>query len=393
MSDAQTQAPEDILQMSDEEMMNLTDDAALTPEEASEGATDPSEGGQEAQEEAVEGEDTQQQEEEPAESNPEETPEASQADAFSGSEEPEQKADEKPQEAEKSEAKEEPTKAEDADEGPDYKAAYEEIMAPFKAVGREMRAKSPQEVRRLMQMGVDYGQKMKAMQPSLKVLKMLEKNNLLDESKISYLIDLDQKEPKAIQKLVQESKIDPLDFDANGDTDYTPTNHAISDSEMAFSAALEEVTSTQAGQEVVVHIDRSWDAQSKKMIAEEPGLLGVMRDHKEKGFYDKITAEVDRQRILGQIPASTPYVTAYQHVGQELDRQGLLAAPQTTDTAPTGQVIETRTAKPQQRTASGSTDRAKAAATTRSTPRNRVQKAYNPLSMSDEEFEKNAGIS
>ena len=51
-----------------------------------------------------------------------------------------------------------------------------------------------------MQMGAGYGRKLQDMQPHLKTLRMLEKNNLLDEGKLSYLIDLDQKNPDAIKK-------------------------------------------------------------------------------------------------------------------------------------------------------------------------------------------------
>ncbi len=71
----------------------------------------------------------------------------------------------------------------------DYKGQYEKIMAPFKANGKEIKLDNPDDVVRLMQMGANYTQKMQALQPNLKLLKMLQNQGLLDEGKLNNLID------------------------------------------------------------------------------------------------------------------------------------------------------------------------------------------------------------
>ena len=99
--------------------------------------------------------------------------------------------------------KQEPKDAQEQDQAEtkpvDYEAFFKQVMAPFKANGRTIELKSPDEAIRLMQMGAGYGRKIQDLQPHLKVLRMLEKNELLDENKLSFLIDVNAKNPEAIK--------------------------------------------------------------------------------------------------------------------------------------------------------------------------------------------------
>ena len=72
----------------------------------------------------------------------------------------------------------------------DYESAYKKVSEPFKANGIDMQVKDPQDIVRLMQMGANYQKKMAQLKPNLKLIKMLEKNELLDEVKLHNLIDL-----------------------------------------------------------------------------------------------------------------------------------------------------------------------------------------------------------
>ena len=85
----------------------------------------------------------------------------------------------------------------------DYEAFYKEVMTPFKANGKLIELRNPAEAVQLMQMGANYTRKMQAIQQHRKVLTMLENNGLLDEGKLSFLIDIEKKNPDAIQKLVK----------------------------------------------------------------------------------------------------------------------------------------------------------------------------------------------
>ena len=67
----------------------------------------------------------------------------------------------------------------------DYEAFYKKVMAPFKANGKMITLRSPEEAIQLMQQGANFTKKMQAIAPHRKLLIMLENNGLLDESKIN----------------------------------------------------------------------------------------------------------------------------------------------------------------------------------------------------------------
>ena len=52
------------------------------------------------------------------------------------------------------------------DKAPDYESLYKQMMAPFKANGKEFAPSSPDEVIRLAQMGANYTKKMQALKPN-----------------------------------------------------------------------------------------------------------------------------------------------------------------------------------------------------------------------------------
>lgn len=285
-----------------------------------------------------------------------------------------------------------PEEAQQSAAGPvDYEAAYKQVMAPFKANGRDYTPQSPEEVIRLMQMGANYTKKMQALTPNLKLMRMLENNGLLDESKLSFLIDLDKKNPAAIQKLLHEGQIDPLDIETDKAPAYTPGNHSVSDQEMQFHSALEDVVSTPTGSETISLINSQWDQASKEAIYREPEVLQIINAQRANGIYDQISAEVERRKMLGQLSASMPFIEAYRTVGDHLHQQGLLARPtQAVQPAPANpgpaprRVVETRT-NPPASSADPNGDRARAAAPAKASPSS-PKREFDPFAMSDEEI-------
>lgn len=278
------------------------------------------------------------------------------------------------------------------EEAPNYEDLYKQMMKPFKANGRDFTPASPDEAVRLMQMGANYTQKMQKLAPNLKMMRMLENKGLLDEEKLSFLIDLDQKEPEAIRKLLHESKIDPLDIDLASEPAYKPGNHAVSDGEMAFHGVMEEVSMTSTGKETIGHINDSWDQSSKQAIFREPSVLAIINEQRANGIYDQISAEIDRQKTLGQLQGM-PFIQAYKEVGDQLHNAGKLnpngGSPDQETPAPVPaqrQVLETRAAQPRKAPVTNG-DKARAIS---SAPRS-GKPAPKPLpdiySMSDEEIE------
>lgn len=279
------------------------------------------------------------------------------------------------------------SKTEGSDTPPDYEGFYKQIMAPLKANGKTIDLKSPQEAIQLMQMGANYTKKMQAIQPYRKVLLMLENNGLLDEGKLSFLIDIEKKNPEAIKKLIKDAGIDPLEIDTSTEPTYREGNHRVSDEEAAFVSVLEDLRSTQEGTDTLQTINSQWDQASKEVLWKQPELMATIHQQRANGIYDRITAEVDRRRTLGAIPAQVPFLQAYKVVGDELDAAGAfqeLVQPKTVQMPPNQQAqpVATRVLKPK---APANGDKVSAASPTRTTPR-KAEKVINPLAMSDDDF-------
>lgn len=268
----------------------------------------------------------------------------------------------------------------------DYKAEYEKLMAPFKANGREIAPKSIDDVVALMQMGANYSKKMAALKPNLKIMKLLENNGLLNEDKISFLIDLDKKSPEAINKLVNDSGINPLEFDSDKASNYKPQVRTVDDREIDLDTVLDEIQGTPSYSRTLSVIGKEWDATSKQTIATTPQLIRVINDHIQNGIYDLIHSEIDRERMFGRLNGLSD-IEAYRQVGDSMHSRGLfnhLSSPQT-KTNP--QPVEIVTPKPKADDGKLNEKR-RAASTTKAVSSTILPKDFNPLSMSDDEFMK-----
>lgn len=271
---------------------------------------------------------------------------------------------------------------------PDFKALYEGLLKPIKANGKEIQLKSHDELVQLAQQGANYTRKMQDIAPHRKTLLMLE-NNGIDQEQLSYLIDLSKKDPAAIQKLLKDSAINPLDIDVEAEPTYQGGNHRVSDEEANFRAAIDDATASETGRVVIQAINGTWDQASKELLFSQPGIIETMIQQQEAGFYERIAGEVDRRRVLGQIPAGMSFLQAYKTVGDQMVAGGQLqdlvanepAPAQTPPVATAPVAVRVAPVKP----AVAPNARAEAAAPTRAAP-NAAKKIVNPLAMSDDDF-------
>ena len=218
------------------------------------------------------------------------------------------------------------------------KAEYDSVMGSFKASGRTVKVESPDDARRLMQMGYDYTNKMREMKPRLRALKALEHNGLLDDEKFNFMIDLMKGNPEAIKKFLKDSEIDPIELDLEDGTVYAPTDHRPSEEQLALDEVLDSLRDTESFPRTARVITQEWDKASQKVLMGIPQLIAVINDHMEKGYYDQIAAKVQYERSLGRL-AGLSDLDAYKAVGDAMQREGAFVPAQrgTTPTATTGQ--------------------------------------------------------
>jgi hypothetical protein len=207
---------------------------------------------------------------------------------------------------------------------------------------------------------------------------MLENNDLLDESKLSRLIDINNGDLSAITELLKEKGIDPLNVDVKAGNSYTPTDHAVSDESLNLDDVLNSVKATEMGKETIDIISNEFDQESKNNLLRNPANIAMLNAQRESGVYQKIMAEVSKQRMLGQLTGLTD-LAAYTHIGNQIQARNGFA------TQPPANEIVTRKPKATDQKRSA---RRQAASPTRQQPPAK-QTTFNgksPLEMTDKEL-------
>ena len=277
------------------------------------------------------------------------------------------------------EQKEESNETVEAEQAPtvDYKKFYEAMMSPIKANGKTFQPRTPDEAIRMMQMGANYTQKMQGIAPYRKKIQMLQKAGLLEDEKLNYLIDLSHGNKEAIVKLLKDSKLDPLDLNITEESQYTPGNHTVSDEEVQFQTAVDDLKSTPEGLETL-RLIQGWDQASLEAMWKTPSMMATLNEQRQNGVYDFITKEMEHQRMLGNIPEGTPFLEAYKAVGEYcLKNMQYRQQQQVRANLPKGTLNKpvTNTAQVKKAAPSGRSNKT-------------VSKFVDPFSLSDEEFEK-----
>lgn len=260
----------------------------------------------------------------------------------------------------------------------DFEKEYKKLLAPFKANGKEVKVESVDEAVTLMQMGANYSKKMTALKPNLRLLKMLENHDLLDETKLSHLIDISRKNPAAIAKAMKDAGIDPIDLDTAAD--YQPQSYSVSDQSLELDEVLADLRGTPSYTKTLEIVTSKWDAKSRELILNQPSVIRDIHQHVESGVYDKVMAEVDRQRMLGHLTNVTD-VEAYKMTGEAMFNNPA------TQPKVEPVVVAKGTTTSLSKAPNPDIDKRKQAVAPVKTKANAAEPEFNPLAMSDAEFE------
>jgi hypothetical protein len=230
---------------------------------------------------------------------------------------------------------------------------------------------------------------MAGLKPSLKTLKLIENNGLLDESKLNYLIDLSQKKPEAITQLLKDSNIDPMTIDLKGEERYVPNARSVNDTELVLDEVLEAISSSPSYNKTLNVLGEQWDTTSRSAIAANPEVIRTINMHMESGIYDQVAAAVAYDRSLGKLAGVSDF-EAYQRVGSYMHENNMFkgvnvqnnSSKQTQNDASTTQQSNQTDDKLKDRL-----NRKQAASPSRQQKSSvKDDSNYNPLEMSDEDF-------
>lgn len=261
----------------------------------------------------------------------------------------------------------------------DIDPQLKQLFAPFKANGSEMNVDNVDDAIKLMQMGAGYSQKLQLLKPHLKTVKTLEKAGITGD-KLNFLIDVSKGDKDAINKLISDSGFN-VDEDHKEEVNYTANTYNVSDSEIDIESALQDVQANVAPEVYKLTTDvlvNKFDEQSKQALKQDPNIIRHLSEDVNSGVYDKISARMERDRILGRL-GSGNFLSQYISVGQAMAQEGAFGAPQAKQETPTKDPVKDV----------DRTQRKKAASTPRQkrTPRKDKPEYPNPLEMSDAEFE------
>ncbi len=266
----------------------------------------------------------------------------------------------------------------------------EKILSPFKANGKEVQVENVDDALTLMQMGANYNKKMAALKPHLKFVKMLEQNDLLDESKITQVIDIMKGNPEAIGKLLKDNKVDPeaVTRDEAGD-EYSPGDYKVNDSEVELDTVIDSIRGNESFAKTIDVVSNQWDQKSKAIIFNDPNIIAVIDSHIQTGVFDKISKRMETEKMLGKL-TGTPDIAAYKQIGDAMQAAGLFKTPPKADKSGTGDEDKGNTKKPAKKVDVKLNAKRKALGATKESVSKKAKSLenINPLSMSDDEFEK-----
>lgn len=270
----------------------------------------------------------------------------------------------------------------------DYKAGYEQLMAPFKAFKRMITPENVEEVRRLMSAGADYQRKMQEMKPYVRAFKTLERNDLLDDKKLNFLIELDKGNPDAIKQLLRDKSVDPMDVDLEDNVNWQPNDHMVSEGEIVLHEVLDNIRGNDSFDRTIDVVTKQWDTASQDTLLDKPEAIAWINEHMEHGIFDMIMDRVARERIFGKLTGLSDLM-AYKTVGDAMFEEGAFNAP-AQETPPAAG--DTNQGPSQEVDGSGSSvkedlrNRKRAASPTKGKASVRKKKEPNYLGMSDEDF-------
>lgn len=400
-----------LLSMSDAEVAALSEDeiaaiqaeddtVVLTPDDVDD--NDPTTGMPEAEHVEEQVEEVVEEEGEPKGAEAEAKPEADEQPEGEPEAKPEEAVDDEPEEDEQptsgaGQAEAEPAGETESAAGADkakphdYRKQVERILAPIKANGRNIQVSSVDDAIQLMQMGANYHKKMEGMKPGLATLKLLEQHGLLDQEKLSHLIDLSRGDVNAINRLVKDKGIDTLSIDADKADEYKAGQYSVNTKAVELDNVLQDLQDSPKYADMLNVVGKQWDNTSQRALEDNPEHLRAITAHMESGIYEAVEDRVFTERALGRLKGLSDF-DAYRTVGDQMHKEGKFnapaqevkstakPAPKVTKVLPATKTVNEAAKKDQKRAASSSVKQAVTKPVT----------DYNPLSMSDAEFIKHA---
>lgn len=194
------------------------------------------------------------------------------------------------------------------------------LTKPFKASGREVVFKDPQDILRLMQQGFDYQKKMAGFKPQKRIIKTLEQHGLLDEAKLNQLIELSQGKPEAVAQFLKDRNIDTFELPDVEEKPHQYGNYMVNEQQVEFEEKVNELRGTQYGNAVLNFVNSLPD-QDFTTVFNNQKILDDLAFHAQSGLLDDALNQLAADRAVGKVPSDMTPLDAYNAISGYLYQQ------------------------------------------------------------------------
>jgi hypothetical protein len=163
---------------------------------------------------------------------------------------------------------------------------------------------------------------------------------------------------------------------------YVPQDYVPSQKDNEFFMVLDEAKTLPTWPRFLEEVVKKWDEESLSAFKATPVLIRVLNDHIETGVYDTIMETLEREQLMGRLNG-VRYLDAYKKIGDDIQARGGFK-----NVKSTGKPGSKRVAR---KDSEAIRRRKQAAAPSKGNAKRISSKDFNPLAMSDEEFEKALG--
>lgn len=194
------------------------------------------------------------------------------------------------------------------------------LTKPFKASGREVVFKDPQDILRLMQQGFDYQKKMAGFKPQKRIIKTLEQHGLLDEAKLNQLIELSQGKPEAVAQFLKDRNIDTYELPDVEEKPHQYGNYMVDDQRIDFEEKVNELRGSQYGNAVLSFVNSLPDEDFATIFSNQ-SILDDLTFHAQSGLLDDALNQLAADHAVGKVPSDMSALDAYNAISGYLYQQ------------------------------------------------------------------------
>ncbi len=183
--------------------------------------------------------------------------------------------------------------AEDTQESEDEESKpepVEEEVYKYKANGQEFEftdKEIKEQFGKVFGQAMNYTKKMQALSEGRKTLSALKDNDISHED-VNLMIDVLKGDKDALASVMKRSGVDAMELDTE-DVQYAPKEYGRSDQEIAIDDVIDGISGDPEYSVTQHVVDRQWDGNSRKALAENPKMIQGLHNDIKSGVYDKVS--------------------------------------------------------------------------------------------------------